>query len=101
MTYNPADMALPDSIHYHQIIVNKAALFLIVLLGVLPVIACSNTLPSAEQTDEDGTDDTGTGGIDDDSINDSDGNLGDGSPADTADLKLATWNIRILSNKRA
>ena len=98
MTYNPADMALPDSIHYHQIIVNKAALFLIVLLGVLPVIACSNTLPSAEQTDEDGTDDTGTGRIGDDSINDSDGNLGDGSPAGTEDLRLATWNIRILSN---
>ena len=67
---------------------NKAALFLIVLLGALPVIACSNTLPSTEQVaDEgDGTDDSGTGRIGDDSINDSDGNLGDGSPAGTEDL---------------
>ena len=77
----------------------KAFLILVGFLVALPVITCSNALPSTEQTDEgDGTDDSGTGGVDDESTNDSDGNLGDGSPADTADLKLATWNIRILSN---
>ena len=83
---------------YHEIIVKKASLILIVLLVALPVITCSNTLPSTEQTDEgDGTDDSATGGVDDGSTNDG-SDFGDGSPASTADLKLATWNIRILSN---